>query len=113
MERRGAARASILDVDDRDFRETHASQGYLTTDGMLPFHDPLRYIGKYRGADVPLLGVDVGQSIADSFGNERLYGSVAVLADEGHSFAENAHLFHSFSSYGTTQPPKRHPNGPP
>src|SRR3546814_15100733 len=31
MERRGAARASILDVDDRDFRETHASQGYLTT----------------------------------------------------------------------------------
>src|SRR3546814_13223881 len=42
MERRGAARASILDVDDRDFRETHASQVSLTTDGMLPFHDPDR-----------------------------------------------------------------------
>src|SRR3546814_17280265 len=56
MERRGAARASILDVNDRDFRETHASQAYLTTDGMLPFHDPLRYIGKYRRSDARSVG---------------------------------------------------------
>src|SRR3546814_5254820 len=78
---------------------------------MLPFHDPLRYIGKYRGADVSLLGVGVGQSIADSFGNERLYGSVAVLAEAGHSYADNENLFHRVSSFGTAKQTKREPIG--
>src|SRR3546814_9536853 len=74
----------------------------------LPFHDPLRYIGKYRGADVSLLGVGVGQSIADSFGNERLYGSVAVLAEAGHSYADNQNLFHRVSSLGPAKRSEEH-----